>query len=73
MQIMVHSTAGDKWQKVMDKAFARESELQTLLLRNPDLIPMEVIGSDRKPIRVSVHEAGLPGSGKTDLIGLAGC
>jgi hypothetical protein len=34
---------------------------------------MEVIGSDRKPIRVSVHEAGLPGSGKTDLIGLAGC
>jgi hypothetical protein len=70
MQIMVRGKSGDGWQKVTATSFLKESELQSLLLRNPDLIPMEVIESDRKPIRISLQEAGLPGSGKTDLIGL---
>jgi RecB family endonuclease NucS len=69
MKIMVRRT-GTRWEKVEDKTFAKEAELQRLLVDNPDLIPVELVEADRKPISVAIPEAGLPGSGKTDLIGV---
>jgi hypothetical protein len=70
MKIMVKGSGRDKWQKVEERAFVKEAELQELLSGNPDLIPVEMLGDERKPIRVSIREAHLPGSGQTDLIGI---
>lgn len=70
MKIMVKTSGKGNWQKVEEWAFGKEAELQELLSSNPDLIPVEMLGDERKPIRVSVREAGLPGSGHTDLIGI---
>lgn len=70
MKIMVKGNGAGKWQKIEEKAFEKETELQELLSSNPDLIPVELLGDERKPIRVSIREAGLPGSGHTDLIGI---
>lgn len=70
MKIMVKASGKGNWQKVEEWAFGKEVELQELLSTNPDLIPVEMLGDERKPIRVSVREAGLPGAGHTDLIGI---
>jgi hypothetical protein len=70
MKIMVKASGNDKWQKVDERAFGKEAELQELLSSNPDLIPVELLGDERKPIRIWLREASLPGSGHTDLIGV---
>jgi hypothetical protein len=70
MKIMVKTNSKGMWQKVEEWAFGKEVALQELLAANPDLIPVEMLGDERKPFRVSVREAGLPGSGQTDLIGI---
>lgn len=70
MKIMVRAAAADKWQKVEEKPFGKEAELQMLLATNPDLIPVQLLGDDRGPIRVFISQAGLPRSGQTDLIGI---
>lgn len=70
MKIMVRTDAKGRWQKVDEKTFERETELQLLLYSNLDLIPVEMLDAERRPIRVSVREAGLPGSGQTDLLGV---
>src|SRR5438132_11576476 len=70
MKIMAKERGGDKWQTVEERAFGKEVELQALLSGNPDLIPVDMLDDGRRPIRVSVREADLPGSGKTDLIGV---
>jgi hypothetical protein len=70
MKIMIKARGNDKWQKVDERTFGKEAELQELLSSNPDLIPVEMLGDERKPIRVWLREASLPGSGHTDLIGV---
>ncbi len=70
MKIMVKGSGSSRWLKIEERAFGKEVELQELLSSNPDLIPVEMLGDERKPIRVSIREAGLPGSGHTDLIGV---
>jgi len=70
MKIMVRAQSKDKWDKVSEHSYENESDLQQFLVKNPDLIPVDILGEGRKPIAVSIPEAGLPGSGHTDLIGL---
>ena len=52
---MLRKTDKGRWEKVEDKIFAKKVELQHLLIENPDLIPVELVGADRKPISVEVH------------------
>jgi hypothetical protein len=59
-----------KWTTLDERIYANEAELQKFLMDNPDLLPVDVLGEYRRPILVAVREAGLPGSGKTDLIGI---
>jgi hypothetical protein len=47
MKIMVKASGNDKWQKVDERTFGKEAELQELLSSNPDLIPMELLGDER--------------------------
>jgi hypothetical protein len=70
MKIMVKPNGQTRWQKVEERAFEQEKNLQELLADNLDLIPVEMLGDERKPFCVSLREAGLPGSGRTDLIGI---
>ena len=64
MSILVKS--GAKWEKASQTRFADEAELQGLLYNSPELIER----GDDGPI-VFTKEAALPGSGYTDLIGVA--
>lgn len=57
---------GEKWQDVQEVIFADEAQLQKLLYDSPELIPTKVEHS----VAVFTREAGLPGSGFTDLIGV---
>src|SRR3989338_8787891 len=70
MKIMIKTNEKEKWQKVNEKGYARESELQEILGASPDLIPVGELGGGRKQIKVAIREGGLPGSGSTDLIGI---
>jgi hypothetical protein len=56
----------DKWQTIEASPFVEEVQLQKLLYDSPELIPTEHEGDTASFIR----EAGLPGSGSTDLIGV---
>jgi len=62
--------AGRKWNKIADSSYEDEAHLQDLLYKTPDLIPIEDLGEDEVPLKVCIKEAGLPGSGNPDLIGL---
>jgi len=64
MPILVRRT-GEKWQRANDKKFADEAQLQKMLYEAPELIPPD----DQSPA-VFIREAGLPGSGHTDLLGV---
>src|SRR5437016_5240435 len=70
MKIMLREQGKGKWLKVDEHDYEKEAELQQFLLKNPDLIPAELLGEDRKSIAVWISEVGLPGSGTTDLIGI---
>jgi hypothetical protein len=65
MTLMIRNTAG-KWEKVEKVVFADEAELQALLYSSAELIPTRIEGL----AAVFTREAGLPGSGFTDLIGV---
>ncbi len=65
MSILVKS-AGEKWAKASEEVFSNEVELQELLYASPELIERE----DEGPV-VFTRESSLPGSGSTDLIGVA--
>ena len=56
---------GEKWQRANDIEFADEGELQKMLYEGPELVSPH----DQNPA-VFVKEAGLPGSGYTDLLGV---
>lgn len=62
---MVKTNKEGGWYKADDKGYSGETELQEMLAKYPDLIPIEDLGDDRKPIKVIVREAD-----NTDLIGV---
>src|SRR5690348_13657668 len=64
MAILFRSQGG-QWTKVAKLEFANEAELQELIYKSPELIG----GEDHTSV-VFTKEAGLPGSGYTDLIGV---
>ena len=67
MAIVIRNSGG-KWHKATKVEFAAEAQLQKLLYDSPELIPTY---DDDKPA-VFIREAGLPGSGYTDLLGVDG-
>lgn len=67
MAIVIRNSGG-KWQKATKVEFSAETQLQKLLYDSPELIPTY---EEDKPA-VFVREAGLPGSGYTDLLGVDG-
>ena len=58
------------WKSVKGREYREEAELQQLLYDSPDLIPIEDLGEQAFNARLFIKEAGLPGSGNTDLIGV---
>jgi len=68
MAIVVRSQGG-KWQKATKVEFTDEAQLQKLLYDSPELIPTSY---DEDQPAVFIKEAGLPGSGYTDLLGVDG-
>ncbi|MBV8136624.1 MAG: hypothetical protein JO121_13495 [Deltaproteobacteria bacterium] len=62
MPILVRPEGG-KWQRANDVQFVAEAELQKMLYEAPELV------SQDRPA-VFIKEAGLPGSGYTDLLGI---
>lgn len=67
MTIVIRNSGG-KWQKATKVEFAAETQLQKLLYDSPELIPTY---EEDQPA-VFIREAGLPGSGYTDLLGVDG-
>ena len=65
MAIVIRNNGG-KWQKATKVEFAAEAQLQKLLYDSPELIPTY----DEDQPAVFIREAGLPGSGYTDLLGV---
>ncbi len=59
-----------QWKKVSDREYRDEAHLQRLLYESPDLIPIEDLGEGTVGPRLFIKEVGLPGSGRTDLIGV---
>ena len=60
----------ERWRRVRDSNYRDEAHLQRLLYESPDLIPIEDLGDGTIGPRLFIKEAGLPGSGNTDLIGV---
>jgi len=70
MEILIRKKGIRKWEKVSEQKFANEGALQDILYKSPDIIPIEKLGERLKEPKIFVKEAGLPGSGYTDLIGI---
>jgi hypothetical protein len=65
MAIVIRKQGG-KWERTDKVIFADEAQLQKLLYESPELIPTKV----EDQAAVFTREAGLPGSGFTDLVGV---
>lgn len=65
MPIVIRNQGG-KWEKTEKVIFADEAQLQKLLYQSPELIPTKT----EDQAAVFTREAGLPGSGFTDLVGV---
>jgi hypothetical protein len=59
--------AGSQWRQATRVSFPNEAELQSMLHRSAELIPVR---AGENAARVFVRECGLPGSGNTDLLGV---
>jgi hypothetical protein len=66
MAILVRRKGG-AWEKVGEKTYTDESHLQQMLYESPELIRTP---DEKKPPLVFIKEAGLLGSGSTDLLGV---
>jgi len=66
MAILIRTKHG-KWEKVGESPFKDEAHLQQMLYESPELIRTS---GEEKPPWVFIKEAGLPGSGSTDLLGV---
>jgi len=69
-RVLVRPEGQADWQRTEEASFKDEAHLQQLLYENPGLIPFADLGEDVPEPRAFVREAGLPGSGYTDLIGV---
>ncbi|MFB3881901.1 MAG: hypothetical protein ACE149_11595 [Armatimonadota bacterium] len=69
-KILLRSKGKKGWDQLAESAFRDEAHLQELLYEDPRLIPFADLGEGVPEPRVYVREAGLPGSGSTDLIGV---
>ncbi|GAI11127.1 unnamed protein product, partial [marine sediment metagenome] len=56
--------------KAKEKKFESEAALQDILYQSPEIIPIEKLGENLLKPSIFIKEAGLPGSGYTDLIGI---
>lgn len=65
MPILVRKEGG-AWKKVDPQRYSEETHLQKLLYESPELVS----GGKAVPSLVFTREASLPGSGRTDLIGV---
>lgn len=72
MEILVRRKGEGKgrWIKVKEQKYENESALQNILYKSPEIIPIEKLGENLLKPRLFIKEAGLPGSGNTDLIGI---
>ncbi len=70
MEILVRKKNSIGWMKATEVPFPNEAKLQDILYRSPDIIPVEKMGDQVCKPRIFIKEAGLPGSGNTDLIGI---
>jgi hypothetical protein len=64
--VLLIRNPGDAWKRASEVEFAKEAELQRLLYESPELLS----GAGDHPPAIFIAEAGLPGSGYTDLIGI---
>lgn len=69
MEILMR-TRGSGWKRVGETKFESEYMLQKLIYESPEVIPVASWGSASLQPRVFIREAGLPGSGSSDLIGV---
>ncbi|HET9166376.1 MAG TPA: hypothetical protein VFP11_10290 [Candidatus Angelobacter sp.] len=65
MAILVRS-GNEKWKSLSPSIFSNEAELQKMLYDSPELVPIK----NDDEVGVFIREAGLPGSGSTDLLGV---
>ncbi len=72
MDILIRKKGGGKgrWTKVKEHKYESEAALQNILYKSPEIIPIEKLGENMSKPRLFIKEAGLPGSGNTDLIGV---
>jgi len=70
MEILIRNKGEKEWRKVSEQRFQNEAELQNILYESPEIIPIEKLGGDLPKPKLFIKEAGLPGSGNTDLIGI---
>ncbi|MFY9532141.1 MAG: hypothetical protein WAR24_24825, partial [Candidatus Acidiferrales bacterium] len=66
MAVLVKGKGGE-WQEAKILRYSDERDLQTMLYSSPQLIPVQGELTKR---RIFIDEAGLPGSGSSDLIGV---
>lgn len=69
MKILMRK-CGANWTQVNEHKFENEGKLQHILYESPEVIPITSLGEEKLQPKVFVREAGLPGSGSTDLIGV---
>jgi hypothetical protein len=67
MPILFRTNSTGNWQPAEEVPFSLEDELKMLLYDSPELIPVQ---GGEVVARAFIHEAGLPGSGRTDLVGV---
>jgi hypothetical protein len=67
MPILFRTNSTGSWQPAEEVPFSLEDELKMLLYDSPELIPVH---GGEAVARAFIHEAGLPGSGRTDLVGV---
>jgi hypothetical protein len=70
MEILIRKKGARRWSKVKEQKFENESALQNILYQSPEIIPIEKLGENLIKPKLFVKEAGLPGSGYTDLLGI---
>jgi hypothetical protein len=67
---IIYRQGGRDWKFLETTGYDDEKHLQEILFNRPDLLPVADLNEGSKSIRVVVMEAGLPGSGSSDLIGV---
>jgi len=70
VEILIRKRDDRGWRKVAERKFDNEAVLQHILYESPEVIPIEKLGEKLLKPKVFIKEAGLPGSGYSDLIGI---